>query len=353
MKKLFAVLLAGLMAMSLVACGVDSSEIGAAASQAPAAEAPAQAEEAAPAADAEAVAPAADAVDIVLGTGGTTGTYYAVGGVMATVLNDKMALSNLTVTSTGASKANIQLIEDGDQQLATVQNDVMYYAFTGTDLFAEEGAYTSFSTVAGIYDETVQIIASPDIKTVDDLKGKTVSVGDAGSGTEFNAKQVLAAYGMTFDDITVVNAGFGDSADSIKDGKIDAAFVVAGAPTTAVVDLTTTTAINVVEIDDEHAAALQKDYPFYTKTTIPGGTYTGVDNDVQTVSVRATLIAANSLSEDVVYELTKAMFDNQAALAQGHAKFEFLNLQDAVAGISVPFHPGAKKFFAENGIEVE
>jgi len=354
MKKFLALALAGVMAFALTACGVDSSQIGAA-SSAPAAEAPA-ADAAAPAAEApaaDAAAPAADAVEIVFGTGGTTGTYYAVGGVMATVLNDKMALSNLTVTSTGASKANIQLIEDGDQQLATVQNDVMYYAYTGTDLFAEEGAYSSFSTVAGVYDETVQIIAKPDIKTVDDLKGKTVSVGDAGSGVEFNAKQVLAAYGMSFDDIKVVNAGFGDSADSLKDGKIDAAFVVAGAPTTAVVDLTTTTAINVVEIDDEHAAALQKDYPFYTKTTIPAGTYTGVDADVQTVSVRATIIAANSLSEDVVYELTKAMFDNQAALAQGHAKFEFLNLQDAVAGISVPFHPGAKKFYAENGITVE
>ncbi len=349
-KKLLSAALAGVMALSLAACGVSSDQIGG--GSAPAAPADNGATAEAPA-DNAAEAPAGDEVEIVLGTGGTTGTYYAVGGVMATVLNDKMALSNLTVTSTGASKANIQLIEDGDQQLATVQNDVMYYAYTGTDLFAEEGAYTSFSAVAGVYDETVQIIAKPGINTVDDLRGKTVSVGDAGSGVEFNAKQVLAAYGMTFDDIKVVNAGFGDSADSIKDGKIDAAFVVAGAPTTAVVDLTTTTQINVVEIDEEHSKILQSDYPFYTLTTIPAGTYSGVDKDVNTVSVRATLIASNDLSEDVIYELTKAMFDNKAELTAGHAKFENLNLEDAVKGISVPFHAGAKKYYAENGINVE
>lgn len=333
-KKLLSVMLAVVCTISLAACG-DAGAAGTGTAAPGGASSSGKGE------------------TLILGTGGTTGTYYAVGGVMATVLNDKLSLSNLTVTSTGASKANIQLIEDDEQQLATVQNDVMYYAYTGTDLFAEEGKYENFSSVAGIYDETVQIIAVGDINTVEDLRGKTVSVGDAGSGVEFNAKQVLGAYGMTFDDIKIVNAGFGDSADSLKDGKIDAAFVVAGAPTTAVVDLCTTTKINVVEVDDAHIAALQGDYPFYTKTVIPSGTYTGVDKDVQTVSVRATLIASNKISEDAIYELTKALFENKDALQEGHAKFEFLNLDDAVAGISVPFHPGAKKYYEEQGITVE
>ena len=123
---------------------------------------------------------------LTLGTGGTTGTYYAVGGVMSTVLGDKLSLSSLTVTSTGASKANIQLIDDGEADLAIVQNDVMYYANTGTDLFEAEGKYDSFSAVCGMYDETVQLITTnANIKSVEDLKGKTVCVGDAGSGTEF------------------------------------------------------------------------------------------------------------------------------------------------------------------------
>ena len=294
------------------------------------------------------------AESLTLGTGGTTGTYYAGGGVMATVLNPLMENADLTVTSTGASKANIQLIDVEEADLAIVQNDVMYYAYTGTDLFEEEGAYETFSSVAGLYDETIQIVTCSDsIASVADLKGKTVSVGDAGSGVEFNAKQILEAYDMTFDDINVVNASFGDSADSLKDGKIDAAFIVAGAPTTAVVDLATTKAIHLVQLDEEHIKTLQDKYDFYTATTIPAGTYDGVEEDATTVSVRATLIASNNVSEDAIYELLKAMFDNQEALIAGHAKFEFLNLEDAVKGISVPFHAGAKKYYEEQGITVE
>ncbi len=289
-----------------------------------------------------------------LATGGTTGTYYAVGGVLATVLNPLLEDINITVTSTGASKANIQIIDDGDAQLATVQNDVMYYAYNGTSLFEDEGAYDSFSTVAGLYDETVQIITcDASIKTVADLAGKTVSVGDAGSGVEFNAKQILEAYGLSFDDIKVVNASFGDSADSLKDGKIDAAFVVAGAPTTAVVDLATVKDIVLVQLDEEHIENLQSEYDFYTKTVIPAGTYNGFDEDATTVSVRATLIASNDVSEDAIYALLSAMFENKDALVEGHAKFEFLNLEDAVKGMSVPFHPGAVKYYAEQGITVE
>lgn len=342
MKKKIALLLVAAMAVSMIGCGKTASTTTTA---------PAASE-----AKTDAPAPAAsgDKVDLVLGTGGTTGTYYAIGGVMATVLNPVLTKSNLTVTSTGASKANIQLVDNGDADLATVQNDVAYYAYTGTDLFAEEGAYDTFNVIAGIYDETVQIITCDNsIATVADLKGKTVSVGDAGSGVEFNAKQVLAAYDLSFDDIKVVNAGFGDSADSLKDGKIDAAFVVAGAPTTAVVDLATAKAVHIVELDADHIAKLQGDYDFYTETVIPAGTYTGQDADATTVSVRATLIVAADIDEDTVYELTKAMFENQSDLAAGHAKFESLSLEDAVKGQSVPFHPGAKKYYAEQGITVE
>ena len=296
--------------------------------------------------------PAAAADSLTLATGGTTGTYYAVGGVMATVLNPLLENSNITVTSTGASKANIQLIDDEDADLAIVQNDVMYYAYTGTDLFESEGEYDTFSAVAGLYDETVQIVTcDPSIATVADLAGKTVSVGDSGSGTEFNAKQILAAYDMSFDDIKVVNASFGDSAESLKDGKIDAAFVVAGAPTTAVVDLGTVKDVTLVQLDDEHIEKLQGEYDFYTKTVIPADTYKGV-GEATTVSVRATLIASNDVSEDAVYELLKAMFDNKEDLVNGHDKFNFLELEDAVKGISVPFHAGAQKYYEEQGITI-
>ncbi|MCI1931976.1 MAG: TAXI family TRAP transporter solute-binding subunit [Clostridia bacterium] len=337
MKKKLAVILSCAIALMMFATGCGNSSSGSASQNGSAA-------------SGSGAQASASKQKVTLGTGGTTGTYYAVGGVMATVLNPKLTLSDITVTSTGASKANIQMVEDGEADLATVQNDVMYYAYKGTDLFKDEGAYSNFSAVAGLYAETCQIIATSDIKSVADLKGKTVSVGDAGSGVEFNARQILAAYGLTFDDIKVVNASFGDSADSLKDGKIDAAFVVAGAPTTAVTDLSTTKNINIVSIDDEHADKLIADYPFYTKKTIPAGTYKGVDTDVPTVSVRATLIASNKLSEDVVYELTKALFENKDELVAGHSKFGELSLQDALNGIQVPIHPGAEKYYKEQGI---
>ena len=300
------------------------------------------------------MAASVSAANLTLATGGTTGTYYAVGGVLATVLNPVLDGSSLTVTSTGASKANIQIIDDEDAELGIVQNDVMSYAYTGTDLFEAEGAYDSFSTVAGLYDETIQIITcDSSISTVADLAGKTVSVGDAGSGTEFNAKQVLEAYDLSFDDIKVVNASFGDSAESLKDGKIDAAFVVAGAPTTAVVDLATVKDVSLVQLDEEHIEKLQSKYDFYTTTVIPAGTYKGIEEDATTVSVRATLIASNEVEEDVIYDLLSAMFEHKDELIAGHAKFEFLNVEDAVKGISVPFHPGAAKYYAEQGITVE
>ncbi len=333
MKKALALILAAAMSCSLVltGCGGGNAAAGSASTG----------------------AAAAGAQSLTLATGGTTGTYYAVGGVMSTVLNKKLTKSSLTVTSTGASKANIQLLSDGEANLAIVQNDVMHYAATGTDLFEAEGKYESFSSVCGMYDETVQLVTTnANIKSVKDLKGKTVCVGDAGSGTEFNAKQVLAAYGMSFDDITVNNASFGDSADSLKDGKIDAAFVVAGAPTTAVVDLSTAAQVYVIPVDGAERDSLMKDYAFYTKTTIPAGTYKGQDADVETVSVRATLIAADDVSEDAVYELVKAMFDNQEELVKGHEKFNNLKLEDATKGIDVKFHPGAVKFFKEKGIDV-
>lgn len=292
--------------------------------------------------------------DLYFVTGGPMGTYYAIGGTMTDVLNPLLTESSLTLESSGASRANLEMIEEGDAHLATVQNDVMFYAYTGTSLFEGEEPFKNFSAVAGLYDETVQIITCDSaIQSVADLAGKTVSVGDAGSGVEFNAKQILEAYGISFDDITVVNASFGDSAEGLEKGEIDAAFIVAGAPTTAVEELADTNPISFVQLDDEHIAALQKDYDFYTESIIPAGTYPGVDTDATTVSVRATLVASNEVSEDAIYELLKTMFDNKDALAKGHAKFESLNAEDAVKGMSVPFHAGAKKYYEEQGITVE
>lgn len=293
----------------------------------------------------------ADSGELVLATGGTDGTYFAVGGSMATVLNPLLNKSSISVLSTGGSKSNINMLSSKEAQLAIVQNDVMYYAYTGTDLFQDEGKYTRFSAIAGLYDETVQIVTCNDnIKTIEDLKGKKVCVGDAGSGTEFNARQILDAYGMSFDDIEVVNASFGDSTDNLAAGKLDAAFMVAGTPTKAVAELAERKNIRLIGIDDSHIEKIQSKYQFYSSATIESGTYENVDEDVQTVSMRAVLVASNDVSESEVNEILTNLFDKKDDLAKEQTKFNELSLEDAVKDISIPFHAGAKKYYEKQGI---
>jgi len=284
-----------------------------------------------------------------MATGGSTGTYYAFGSAVGQILSEKTKIP-ITVQSTGASKANIQLIDAGEVELAIVQNDVMDYAWRGVDLFNGE-KITSFASMAGLYAEVCQIVVNPasGISSIADLKGKNVSVGDAGSGVEFNARQILQAYGITFDDIGKQNLSFGASADALRDNKLDAFFCVAGAPTPAIIDLATGKDVVVLSIDNDHADQLIRDYPFYTKFPIPAGRYKGQNSAVQTVAVKATFIVSSQLSEETVYHLTKALFENKAQIEAAHVKGSELSTAYAVEGISVPFHPGAAKYLTEIG----
>ena len=208
---------------------------------------------------------------LTFGTGGESGTYYAFGGVLASYVTGNSNVAVTAVTSDG-SKANIEDLTAGDVQIAFAQSDVLSYAYNGERLFTSP--VKGFSVVAALYMEQVQIVTTnPDIKTVADLKGKTVSIGAAGSGVYFNAIDVLQAYGMTEKDITPVYQSFADSADSLKDGKIDAAFIVAGAPTTAITDLATSGSVYLVSLDDTHVQSLLSSSPYYSAYTIPAGTY--------------------------------------------------------------------------------
>ena len=313
MKKTLSMLLAGVMtaAMVLTSCGGGSEKI-------------------------------------FLATGSETGTYYSFGIALGQVMKDKIG-QEFGVQSTGASKANIQLVADGDVSMAIVQNDVMDYAFNGTNTFAAEGAIQGFSAVATLYAEVIQIVAKPGITSVADLKGKTVSVGDAGSGTEFNAAQIFEAYGMTFDDINKQSLGFTDSADKFKDGQLDAFFVTAGAPTTCITDLATSNDFVILSIGETEMQYLKDNYGYYTEYTLAAGTYDKQTEDATTVAVKATLIAADDLSEDVVYNVTKCIFENIEAIKATHAKGAELSADSGVQGVSIPFHAGAEKYFKEIG----
>lgn len=289
---------------------------------------------------------------MTMGTGGTAGTYYGYGGVLGQYIKNNAGI-NVTVVSTDGSKANIQGIDAGNYQLGTVQSDVMAYAWEGTRSFEEEGKIGSFRVVAGLYAEAVQLITmDPEIKSVADLKGKSVSIGAPGSGVYFNAIDVLTAAGLKETDIKAQYQSFADSADALKDGKIDAAFIVAGAPTPAITELCTTNDAYLVPIDGTVADKLMAECPFYTVYEIPAGTYEGQTETVKTVTVKATLIVSADATEDDVYKLTAAIFDNIDAITAENAKGAELSIENATSGMTAPFHPGAAKYFAEKGVEV-
>lgn len=292
------------------------------------------------------------ATKMTMGTGGTSGTYYGYGGVLGQYIKNHAGIP-VTVVSTDGSKANIQGIDAGNYQLGTVQSDVMSYAWDGTRSFEAEGKIDSFRTVAGLYAEAVQLVTmDPAIKSVADLKGKSVSIGAPGSGVYFNAMDVLTAAGLTENDFKAQYQSFADSADALKDGKIDAAFIVAGAPTPAITELCTTNNAYLVPIDGEIADTLMNTCPFYTVLEIPAGTYQGQTESVKTVTVKATLIVSASASEEDVYNLTAAIYDNIEGITAENAKGAELSIENATSGMTVPFHAGAAKYFLEKGITV-
>ena len=306
MKKLVALLLAAVMLLALTACGE-------------------KAETAAPA-DTSSTSSSASSSGAKLRfvTGGESGTYYAFGSVIA-----QHATNNAGVNVVG-------LVGNGSQ----------------ANVFEETGKVDCFSTVAALYMEQVQIVTTDaSIKSVADLAGKRVSIGSAGSGVYFNAIDILGAYGLTENDIIPTYQSFGDSANDIKDGKIDAAFIVAGAPTTAITDLATTKDVYLVSLDDEHIESLCATSDYYTKNVIPADVY-GTDGDVTTVAVGAVILARDDVSEDAIYNFTKDLFDNAEAEVSSHAKYGELNLDFAASVTSVPYHPGAAKYFAEKGYTV-
>lgn len=283
-------------------------------------------------------------------TGGDQGTYYGFGSVLAGQVSGSTETSVTAITS-GGSQANIEALEYGDAELGFVQSDVMSYAYQGTNLF-EGYAVDTFSTVAALYMEQVQIVTcDPEIKTVADLEGKNVSIGAPGSGVYFNAIDVLSVYGLTEEDITPTYESFGDSVDSLQDGKIDAAFVVAGAPTTAVTSLATAKDIYLVSLDEEHIAKLIETCPYYSENVIAADVY-GLEEDTTTVAVGAVVIASDDVSEDAVYDFVSTIYENIDTITAAHAKGAELDLEFAASVTDVPYHAGAAKYFAEKGIEV-
>lgn len=321
-KKIYAMLLAAVMAFGVSACGTSDHEP--------------QAVE--------------NSGVLTMGTGDTAGSYYAFGNLLAAHMGDA-AGKNIDVVSTDGSVANINGVNAGLYQLGMAQADIMSYAWDGIYSFAKEGEMRSFRAIGGLYEEALQIVTLDEsIQTVADLKGKTVSIGGEDSGVAVNALNVLDVYGLrTDEDIETVNLSFGDSVAAMKEGKIDAAFIVSGTPTTVVEDLMATENVHLVSIDSTKVAELQQRYPYYNEYVILSGTYAGLDQDITTVSIQATMIVSADMPEEDVYHLTAGIYDNVENVSAIMARAIDMSVENGTTGISVPFHAGAAKYFAENG----
>lgn len=290
--------------------------------------------------------------ELTFTTGGSSGTYYAFGNVLAQYITNNSDVAVTAVAGNGSAD-NIDKLEMEVAQLGFVQSDVANYAYNGIKFEQYDGMPVDcFTAIAALYTETVQLVTcDPTIKSMDDLRGKSVSIGAIGSGVYFNALDFLAAYGMTEADIDPQYLSFGDSAEALKDGKVVAAFVVAGAPTPAVTDLSTSKQSYLVSLDDAAVEKLIEINPSYTKSVIPAGTYSGIDEDIITVGIKATIIANGQVTDEEAYTIVSTIFENKDAIAEAHAKGLELDLEYA-STCGLPYHPGAAKYFAEKGLEV-
>lgn len=288
-----------------------------------------------------------------MGTGDHDGSYYTFGTLLSGYMSEASDI-NVDVISTEGSVANINGINEGIYQLGLAQADVMSYAWDGIRSFAKDGEVKSFRAIGGLYEEALQIVTLDEtIRHVEDLRDKTVSIGAENSGVALNAMNILDVYGLrTGDDIQTVNLSFGDSIAAMKAGTVDAAFIVSGAPTNAVAELAAEGEVYLVNIDGEKADELIARYPYYNKHVILSGTYAGLDQDTSTVSVQATMIVSADVSEEDVYNMTAGIYENTESISAVLSRGIQMSVENATTGVSVPFHPGAAKYFAEKGFTV-
>jgi hypothetical protein len=288
-----------------------------------------------------------------IGTGGTAGTYYPVGGMIANAVSQPGKII-ATAQSSNGSLANVNAVASGSMEAGFSQSDVATWAYTGTGAFEGKPKVTDLRMIANLYPESIHLVVKKGsgIKSVADLKGKRVALDEPGSGTLINARMVLAAWGVKESDIKPEYIKPNQAGDKLKDGALDAFFFVGGAPAGAIAELASGgTGIELVPLTGAPADQLRKANPYFAVDTIAAGTYKDVPQ-VQTLAVGAQLVTSAKVDAETVYQITKAMYSDatQKALQAGHAKGKFINKQNAVQGVGIPFHPGAERFYKEAGL---
>jgi len=274
--------------------------------------------------------------------GGTGGTYYPLSNEFKTIVDANTDFS-LTVQSTGASVENVGSLSDGSADFALIQNDIAYFAKNGTGIEAfQDNSIENLRGVATLYPETITVVtlAESGIESLSDLSGKTINTGDLGSGTQVNAQQILEAVGIS--DYTEQNAGFAQASEQLANGDIDAAFVVGGWPVGAIEDLATTNDVQLVPIQGDNRSAVKDAASWFADDTIPAGTYSGVDQAIETVAVQAMIATRADLEASTVETVTAAIFDNLDELS---IKTDFITVDSAQDGMSIDLHEGAAAYF--------
>ena len=288
-----------------------------------------------------------------IGTGGTAGTYYPVGGMIANAVSQPGKIVATAQASNG-SLANVNAVAGGSLEAGMSQSDVATWAYTGTGAFDGKPRVTDLRMIANLYPESIHLVVKKGsgIKSVADLKGKRVALDEPGSGTLINARMVLAAYGVSENDIKPEYIKPNQAGDKLKDGALDAFFFVGGAPAGAIAELASGgTGIELVALTGPSADGLRMANPYFAVDTIAGNTYKDVPA-VQTLAVGAQLVTSAKVDAETVYQVTKGMFSDstQKTLAAGHAKGKFITKENAVKGVGIPYHPGAERFYKEVGL---
>ncbi len=290
---------------------------------------------------------------IRIGTGKPGGTYYSYIQEFSEISEDDMVFKS---TETAGTVASIRLLHKGFIDAAIVQNDLLYSAINGTDYFENENTRDNlnFSAVAGLYTESFQIVTADksNIESIEDLKGKRVSVGEEQSGVILNVSQILTIHGMSFDDFECSYLSFSESSRALANGEIDAFFCMAGAPTAAISECADSTDIRIISLTQSDIDKITNLYPYYVTCTIPAGTYNGITEDVTTVGVRAVFVVSTRLSDKKVRAITENLIKYSDSLNDNIVTDEILSAGDAAKGISIPFHPGAASYYSDNGITV-
>jgi TRAP transporter TAXI family solute receptor len=304
-----------------------------------------------------------------IGTGGTAGTYYPIGGLISNAISNppgsrpceeggSCGAPGLIATALAAngSVANVNGIAGGTLESGFAQSDVVTWAQTGTGIWEGQPAVEKLRMIANLYPESIHLVASAGsgITGVADLAGKTVSLDEPGSGTLVDARIILEAYGLTEDDVDAAFLKPDQAAERMRDGAMDAFFFVGGFPAGAIAELASQDDIMLVPISGEEAQGIRDAYTFFAENSVPAGTYEGVDEDVQTLSVGAQWVTSADQPEQLIYDITAALWNEntRALLNAGHQKGKEITAESALDGIGIPLHPGAARFYEEQGMDV-